>query len=755
MKKVDFRKCAEFTLKTLGVALLAFLLDYLIVLLSKDESIWLGESIEVIGSVLFGPVVGGMATLINCSVSDYLMYGGFEYSYLAVLEIISVTMIGVVYRRLSEDDNRFGVKEIVIFNFVQVLINAGVLFLSTTPLTITFFGFLTGDWTRDDFITEMGSLKSYALSACVSTALIGTVLMAAGTFIRKKFRETGSVSGVLRSIFKPTYIRKEYRRRAREYSVGFVFAVALTMIDGVVSGNVLGMDALAATSIVFPLVSFSTFFSGIITNGCSNLCALAKGERDYGKANRLFTLGLMAVLLIGLLQTLVFWLIKDLYFGYYETTESIRSFAEEYYKVYIFVPPFMALTTFLDEIVSSEGDDMLAYTGYMGALVINIAMSIILSRSIGMAGLAAGTLLSYIFYLLVVSIHFLKKSNTFRIRLWFSVKDLFRFAQFSLKNNTAGLCMAISSAVFTKAILRFLGTDYLVANTVLCAMMEVYEMINGPSEAAEYLLATYTGERNKEGIKILFSEAMAVCLMCGMVVAVFLIIDPGVVLSLYGVEDSPFEAELIQCIRYSSIGVVAAALGGFLSDFYGNTGKPFWSCLMVIFRTALFPVLFCVTFGLEGGIVAMGKGLMVSQVCAIAIFYGFVLVMKGADKIPYMIDDPDFDKVFMNSFDYTQEEYGRICGWIHDKLEEYGVEQAKIIETERLVWALCKKTEEKNVKKTMLGECVLRFTGEPEVIIKDNGELFDPDMEDECIHHDVILSCNRSAIHLKSMLKAG
>ena len=116
MKKVDFRKCAEFTLKTLGVALLAFLLDYLIVLLSKDESIWLGESIEVIGSVLFGPVVGGMATLINCSVSDYLMYGGFEYSYLAVLEIISVTMIGVVYRRLSEDDNRFGVKEIVIFN---------------------------------------------------------------------------------------------------------------------------------------------------------------------------------------------------------------------------------------------------------------------------------------------------------------------------------------------------------------------------------------------------------------------------------------------------------------------------------------------------------------------------------------------------------------------------------------------------------------------------------------------------------------
>lgn len=140
---------------------------------------------------------------------------------------------------------------------------------------------------------------------------------------------------------------------------------------------------------------------------------------------------------------------------------------------------------------------MLAYTGYMGALVINVVLSVILSRSIGMGGLALGTLLSYIFYLLIVSIHFLKKSNTFRIRPWFSLRDVFQFAKYSLKNNTAGLCMAAASAVFTKAILQFLGSDYLVANTVLCAMMEVYEMINGPSEAAEYLMATYTGEKTE------------------------------------------------------------------------------------------------------------------------------------------------------------------------------------------------------------------------------------------------------------------
>lgn len=746
MKKPDVKTCVRSLVQILLIALLAFLLDYLIVLLTNDESIWLGESIEVVGAALFGPVVGGAATLINCVVIDYLRYGSFDYMYLAVLEIITVILIGFVFRRLNREDNRFGIREIVLFNFIQILINTCVLFLSTTPMAITLFGFLTEDWTRSVFVYEMANLRSYAFSAVVSVGLIGTVLMAAGTYVRREYREQGSVSGALRSIMKPTYLRKAYRTRAFEYSVGFVFAVALTMVDGVVSGQVLGLDALAATSIMFPLVSFSAFFSAIINEGCATLCAVAKGERNYERSNQLFTLGLMAALVIGFLQTILFWFLKDYYFSFYQATEAIESFAKAYYEIYIFVPPVMTLATFLDGIVTSEGDDALGYTGYLGAFAVNVVLSVLLSRSIGMGGLAAGTLLSYVFYLLVVSIHFLKKSNTFRIRFWFSVRDILGFAKNSLKNNTAGLCMAVASAVFTKAILQFLGSDYLVANTVLCAMMEVYEMINGPSEAAEYLLATYTGERNKEGIKTLFAESLAACLLCGMVVALFLILHPGVVLTIYGVEDSPLEAELIQCIRYSAIGVIAAAAGGFLSDFYGNTEKPFWSCLMVVFRTALFPVLLCVTLSLDGGIVAMGIGLMLSQICAILIFYGFVLVLKGSEKIPYMLEDPEYESVFMNSFDYTQEEYGRICGWIRGGLEGRGVNPDRINETERLVMALCKKTEAKNEKKTVRGECVLRLTEEPEVIIKDNGALFDPEMEDEHVHYNVILSSNSCTI---------
>ena len=735
-------------LQVLVIGLVAFSMDRLIVLLSHDDSIWMGEAIEVVGSVLFGPLVGFFATLLNCTVSDYLTYHSFDYIFVDTLESVAVALIGAIFRKMNRDEDQFGIRQIVIFNFVQILVNVAVLYLSSIPVAMFAFGFIVNDWTKADVLIDMAALGDNTFSACVSVALIGTILLALCIFIRRKLREKGSVSAALRSVFKPTFLKKEYGHRAFEYTGGVVLAIALTMVDGAVSGHVLGPDALAATSLVFPLVSLSAFFSTIFTYGCSNLCANAEGSGDYERARRLFSLGLFATILLALAQSVIFCLIEDFYFSYFTSSPAIEAFAREYYRIFIFVPPVMALATFLDEMISADGDDTLSYVAYLVSFGVNVGASVILARTMGMSGLALGTALSYVSYVIVVSVHFLKKSNTYRLRYWFSFRDLLYFAQYSLKNNTAGICMSVVSAGFTKAILLFWGNDYLIANTVLCAMLEIYEMVNGPSEAAGYLLASYTGERNGEGIRTLFRQALVACAFSGMAVTLLLLILPDTVLLLYGIEDTPLRVDLVKCIRFCSLGVVAASIGGFLSDYYGYTGKPLWSCMMVVFRTALFPILFCVNFCLEGGIVSMGKGMVLSQITALAIFYSFVLILKGRESIPYMLDDPDYGKVSMNSFEYQPEEYERLWNWIRENLNEHGVENGKLGEVGTLLRSLFRQTEEKNGKNKVLGECVLRFVGEPEIIIKDNGELFRPDIQDERLSYNALLSCNSSTIHL-------
>ncbi|MBR6401425.1 MAG: ECF transporter S component [Firmicutes bacterium] len=745
----NLKKVFNRIVQILIVALLSFCIDNLIIILTHDDSIWLGEAIEAVGAVIFGPLVGGVATLISCIATDYLTYGNFDYAFISIFEALSMTMIGAIYRRLVKDEDKFGVKEIVIFNFVQVLINTMVLYLATPPAVVMFFEPMLRNWTKEDFAIEMKALCDDAFSACISVALIGTVLLAFCIAFRKRYKEKGSVSDTIKSFFKQDFIKKEYRSRAFEYSIGFVFATALTMVDGVISGHTLGQDALAATSVMFPLISLTTFLSNLFTSGCSNLCAREKGRGNYERARKLFSMGFLTTISLGVLQTVFLFIIKDFYFEYYKTTEQIAAYALEYYKYYILVPPFMAIALFLDEIASSDGDDMLSYAGYITSFVVNIGASVILSKRMGMGGLALGTMLSYVCYMLVVGIHFFKKSNTYKFQFWYSFKELFNFAKHSLKTNTSGLCMSLVSAAFTKAILIFWGSDYLIANTVLCAMLEIYEIINGPSEAAEYLFATYSGEKNKEGIKTLFKEVLSACLLVSMAVSLILLLKPDVVLLLYGIESSPHSVLLIKCIRYCAVGLVAAAVGGFLSDYYGNMGKPFWSCLMVVFRTALFPILFCVTFCYDGGIVAMGKGMLLAQITAVAVFYGFVLIINGAGSIPFMFDDSDFEKVMMNSFEYTPDEIERIGAWINEELKKAGIGDGELADVKELVFSILKKTSEKNVKKKVLGECVIRLIDSPEIIIKDNGELFKPDIEDDRYCYNILYSSNSNKIQLK------
>lgn len=71
----------------------------------------------------------------------------------------------------------------------------------------------------------MTALGNDAFSACISVALIGTFLLYVSVVIRKKLRKHGRIRNVLHSVIKQTFITKEYRTRAFEYSVGFAFAI--------------------------------------------------------------------------------------------------------------------------------------------------------------------------------------------------------------------------------------------------------------------------------------------------------------------------------------------------------------------------------------------------------------------------------------------------------------------------------------------------------------------------------------------------
>ena len=102
----------------------------------------------------------------------------------------------------------------------------------------------------------------------------------------------------------------------------------------------------------------------------------------------------------------------------------------------------------------------------------------------------------------------------------------------------------------------------------------------------------------------------------------------------------------------------------------------------------------------------------------------------------------------MNSFEYIDGEYERISSWISENLISQGIEDKKIKEVNSIVFSLYNKTKEKNPKGKVFGECVIRFIDDSQVVIKDNGKLFKPGIDDERFSYNVLMSCNSSTIRV-------
>lgn len=83
-------------------------------------------------AAVFGPIVGGIVGLLGHALGDALFYGSVWWSWVFP-EAVAGIAIGLFAKKFAIKDGGFAVKEIVLFNVVQVIANA-VAWIVVAPL---------------------------------------------------------------------------------------------------------------------------------------------------------------------------------------------------------------------------------------------------------------------------------------------------------------------------------------------------------------------------------------------------------------------------------------------------------------------------------------------------------------------------------------------------------------------------------------------------------------------------------------------
>ncbi|MBA9026453.1 MULTISPECIES: ECF-type riboflavin transporter substrate-binding protein [Bacillaceae] len=119
-------------------------------------------------AVVFGPIAGGLIGLIGHALKDAIFYGTPWWSWVLVSGIVGF-LIGLVSKKINIEAGNFNVKKMILFNVVQIIVQAIGWFLIAPSLDV----FIYAEPANKVYLQGMvaGGLNM------VTVAVLGTLLL--------------------------------------------------------------------------------------------------------------------------------------------------------------------------------------------------------------------------------------------------------------------------------------------------------------------------------------------------------------------------------------------------------------------------------------------------------------------------------------------------------------------------------------------------------------------------------------------------
>ncbi|MBR4467319.1 MAG: hypothetical protein IKS34_03360, partial [Clostridia bacterium] len=214
----------------------------------------------------------------------------------------------------------------------------------------------------------------------------------------------------------------------------FTKAVMYLMLlsDSIIAGFFIGEAGVAGINAITPVTAVVTFFGDLVSTGVGIVFTREVGAMRKRRADEIYGQGLIISIGIGLISALMILVFRNAYFSVSGVTGETLERALEYYR---FVPinAFLTIVIFyLEQMVYSDGDELINNICYGFQIGGNILCSIILTRFLGMTGIILGSVIGNSLGILTCFIHYFRKKNTLHFVWNLSFRDFLLTSRYSI-----------------------------------------------------------------------------------------------------------------------------------------------------------------------------------------------------------------------------------------------------------------------------------------------------------------------------------
>lgn len=345
--------------------------------------------------------------------------------------------------------------------------------------------------------------------------------------------------------------------------LGNIFQQLYTMVDTIIVGQIIGVEALAAVGATDWLIWFVLGVASGMTQGYSILVSQFFGAKDYEKLRKavarsyVWAFGI-AVVVMAVSQIVLIPVLKLL-----QTPENIMGMAQTYARIMFCGVPVIAAYNVLAAILRALGNSRSPLIAMAVACVVNITLDILFVGGFhwGVAGAAAATVLaqgtSAVFCFAV-----LRKVEIIRL----AREDFQRNGNIDLQLNKLGAPVAVQNSIIAvggmivQYVVNGFGFLFVAGFT---ATNKLYGLLEMAAIAYGYAITTYVGQNLGAGeiqrIRKGVNSGAVMCIVTSAVISVAMILFGRPILSMF-ISGEPDQAAQVLRIAYKYLFIMALFL---------------------------------------------------------------------------------------------------------------------------------------------------------------------------------------------------
>jgi len=372
--------------------------------------------------------------------------------------------------------------------------------------------------------------------------------------------------------------------------------VLYTVVDSVFVGHFVGKDGLAAVTLVFPLVVFSSGFGMLVGTGSCSYISLLLGQRRLEEAEKTLGNALSLIFLFSFLMTITILILGTIFVNVSTVTESVRQMALTFLWISILSGILPSLMFGLNNIIRVQGNPRIA----MGTIIFGFILNSIFNPLFiavfhwGVAGSALATTVAQALTVVWVLYFFRSSGSLLRLKwknLWIDWKICVPVLAIGLAPFLTQSAASLMGMIMNIQLERFGAENALsVSGVIYRSAQIIFAVVLGIWQGAQPIIGYNYGARQCERVLKTWRLAILAASIWCFVTTLLILVFPLYTVKIFTDLTPEISQISVFAVRVSFLGCFLMGMQVCVSLYFQTIGKPRLSIFLSLSRQVIFMI---------------------------------------------------------------------------------------------------------------------------------------------------------------------